>query len=112
VFFACDVNLVLIVIVRLVGDKSALCLCLPPSEVKLWFAPSEVHYFLFHLRGKVGYLYFVVSQIRKYLLIASRRSFVRCQPDNMGPPAAGVIGRARDPLRPELPNREMMEMVR
>ena len=93
-FFACDVNLVLIVMEKWVGEKSALCLCLPPSEVKLWFAPSEVHYFLLHLGGQVGYLYFVVSRIRKYLLIASRQSFVSCRPDKMGPPVAGVIGRA------------------
>jgi hypothetical protein len=88
------VNLVLIVMEKWVGDKSAMCLCLSPSEVKLWFAPSEVHYFLFRLGGQVGFLYFVVSRIQKCLLIASRRSFVSCRPDNMGPPVAGVIGRA------------------
>jgi hypothetical protein len=49
--FACDVNLVLIVMKRWVGEKFALCLCLPPSEVKPWFAPSEVHYFLFRPGG-------------------------------------------------------------
>jgi hypothetical protein len=29
-----------------------LCLCLPPSEVKLWSAPSVVQYFLFRRWGK------------------------------------------------------------
>jgi hypothetical protein len=112
VFDACDANLVLIVMVRCVGGKYVLSLCLPPSEVKLWCAPSEVHYFQFHLGGQVGYLYFMFSRIRKYLLIASRRSLVRRRPDTMGPPVAGLIRRAWDPLRPELPSREMMEMVR
>jgi hypothetical protein len=51
VFFSGDVNLVLIVMICLAGEKFVLCLCLPPSEVKLWFAPSEVHYFIFSRWG-------------------------------------------------------------
>jgi hypothetical protein len=35
----------------LAGEKFGLRLCLPPSEVKLWFAPSEVQYFLFRWWG-------------------------------------------------------------
>jgi hypothetical protein len=66
---ACDANLVLIVMARCVGGKYVLGLCLPPSEVKLWFAPSKVHYFQFHLGGQVGYFYFVVLRMQKYLLI-------------------------------------------
>jgi hypothetical protein len=45
--FACDVNLVLILMMCLAGEKFVLLLCLPLSEVKLWFAFSEVQYCLF-----------------------------------------------------------------
>jgi hypothetical protein len=43
--FVFDGNLVLSVLMCLAGETFVVHLCLPPSEVKLWFAPSEVQYF-------------------------------------------------------------------
>jgi hypothetical protein len=51
VFVACDANLALIVMLKCVGGTFDLGFGLPPSEVKPWFAPSEVHYSQFHLGG-------------------------------------------------------------
>jgi hypothetical protein len=50
-FFVFDGNLVLSVLLCLAGETFVVRLCLPPSKVKLWFAPSEVHYRPFRRLG-------------------------------------------------------------
>jgi hypothetical protein len=78
---------------------------LPPSEVKPLFAPSEVHYYHFHLGGQVWYLSFSVLPIRKYLPIFLGRSPVRQRPDRMGLLVLGLIMRVLDLPQPESPVR-------
>jgi hypothetical protein len=80
-----------------------LGLCLPPSEVKSCFAPSEVHYSQFHLGGRVCHLHVSVLPIRKYLPIFLGRLPARCRPDRMGPVVSGLIMRVSDLPQPESP---------
>jgi hypothetical protein len=66
-------------------------LCLPPSEVKLCFAPSEVQNFPPRRWGESQFLIFVVWRPRKYRLGASKLLFVRRRPYKIGLLVAGVI---------------------
>jgi hypothetical protein len=75
VFFACDVNLVSIVMMCLAGEKFVLRLCLPPSEMKLWFAPSEAVFSI----PSVGVRIFVdLRRFAPLKILASRFKAIVC----------------------------------
>jgi hypothetical protein len=110
-FVVCDENLALSVMMWLVEVVFVVPLCLPPSEVKLCFAPSEVHYLLPFRLGESQLMIFVVWRPRKYRPGVSKLSFFRRRPYKMGLLVSGVIGHERVPLQLEWPNLELREMV-
>jgi hypothetical protein len=74
-------DLVLSVLLCFAGETFDVRLYLTPSEVKLRFAPSEVHYCLLFRWEEPQLSFFVVWRLRKYrpgvskLLSARRRPF-------------------------------------
>jgi hypothetical protein len=91
-FVVCDENLELNVMMWLAVVVFVVPLCLPPSEVKLCFAPSEVQHFPPDRWGESQFLIFVVWRPQKYRPGVSKLFFVRRQPYKMGLLVAGVTG--------------------
>jgi hypothetical protein len=87
----CDENLALNVMMWLDVVVFVVPLYLPPSEMKLCFAPSEVQHFSPRWWGESKLLIFVLRRPRKYLPGVSKLSFIRRRPYKMGLLVAGVI---------------------
>jgi hypothetical protein len=79
-FVVCDENLALSVMMWLAEEVFVVPLCLPPSEVKLCFAPPEVQHFSPSWWGESQFLIFVVWRPRKYRPGVSKLLFVRRRP--------------------------------
>jgi hypothetical protein len=99
------------VMMCLADETFVVLLCLPPSEVKLCFAPSEVQHFPLRRWGGSQLLMFVVWRPRKCRLGVSKLTFVRRRPYKMGLLVAGVIGHELGLLRLEWLNLGLKEMV-
>jgi hypothetical protein len=89
-FFVFDGNLLLSVLLCFDGETFDVRLCLTPSEVKLRFAPSEVHYCLLFRWGEPQLSFFVVWRLRKYRPRVSKLLSARHRPYKMGLPVADI----------------------
>jgi hypothetical protein len=91
--FVFDGNLVLSVLMCSAGETFVVRLCVSPSEVELWFAPSEVHYCPLGRWGGAQLSIFVVWRLREYWPGVAKLSFSRRRPYKMVLPVEDVIGR-------------------
>jgi hypothetical protein len=91
-FVVCDENLASNVMMWLAVVVFVVPLCLPPLEVKLCFAPSELQHFPPRQWGESQLFILVELRPRKYPLGVSKISFVFRRPYKMGLLVAGVIG--------------------
>jgi hypothetical protein len=90
--FVCDENVASSVMIWFAVLVFVVLLWFPPSEVRLYFAPSEVQHFSPSRWGESQLSIFVVWRPRRYQPNVSRLTFVHRRPYRMGLLVAGVTG--------------------